>query len=88
MIHELRNGWAYREAEVTEPLDPAKIDSGPLSTSHWYERAAGARVDSPERVVNPWDYQGFDSIEDVALPPNVEWTDADKKAALEKAIDT
>ena len=41
LVHELRNGWAYREAKVTEPLNPAKIDSGPLSTLHWYGRASG-----------------------------------------------
>jgi len=75
----MRNGWAYREAEVTEPLDPAKVDSGPLSTLHWYDRAADAHVDAPGRVGNPWSYNGIDPIEDVALAPKVEWTEADKK---------
>jgi hypothetical protein len=82
----MRNGWAYREAEVTEPLDPAKVDSGPLSTLHWYDRAADAHVDAPGRVGNPWSYNGIDPIEDVALAPKVEWTEADKKVALERAI--
>jgi hypothetical protein len=88
LIHELRNAWAYREAEVTEPLIPAKVDSGPVSTLHWYDRAAEARVDAPERVGNPWDYHGADPIEAVALAPDVKWTEADKKAALERAIAT
>ena len=73
MVHELRNSWAYLEAEVTEPLDPVKVDSGPLSTLHWYDRAAEAHVDAPLRVGNPGDYQGTDPIEDVALAPKVVW---------------
>jgi hypothetical protein len=85
-VHEMRNSWAYLEAEVTDPLDPAKVDSGRLSTLHWYDRAADAHVDAPERVGIPWDYQGADPIEDVALAPKVVWTDADQKEGLEKAI--
>ena len=85
LVHELRNGWAYREAELTEPLDPARVDTGPLSTLHWYDQAADAAV-TVERVRNADDYCGSDPIEDVALAPMVEWTDADKKTALEKAI--
>jgi hypothetical protein len=88
LVHEMRSSWAYLEAEVTDPLDPAKVDSGPLSTLHRYERAAAAHVDAPERVGNPWDYQGADPIEDVALAQKVVWTDVDQKEALEKAIDT
>ena len=79
LVHELRNSWAYLEAEVTEPLDPAKVDSGPLSTLHWYDRAGEAHVDAPLRVGNPGDYQGTDPIEEVALAPKVVWTDAGPK---------
>jgi hypothetical protein len=88
MIHEMHNAWAYREADLTEPLDPAEIDSGPLDTLHWYDWAAEARVDAPERVMNASDCQGPDPIEDVALAPKVHWTEAGKKAALERAVDT
>lgn len=88
LVHEMRSSWVYMEAEVTEPLDPARVDSGPLGTVHWYDRAGEAHVDAPERVGNPWYYRGADPIEDVALAPKVAWTDADKKAASERAIES
>ena len=86
LVHELRNRWAYLEAEVTEPLDPATVDSGQLSTLHWYERAAEAHADAPHRGGNLRDYQGASPIEDVALARKVTWTDTDQKDALENAI--
>lgn len=85
LVHEFRNGWAYRESEFTEPLDPARVHTGELSTLHWYDRASLSHV-SVEPVGNPDDYVGFDPIEDVARAPRVNWTDADQKAALENAI--
>ena len=45
-------------------------------------------MDSPERVGNPGNYEGVDPIEEVALAPKVHWTEAGKKAVLERAIDT
>lgn len=84
-VHESRNAWAYREAEVTPPLDPAEVSADPTTTLHWYERADDAKVQVGP-VGNPDDYRGSDPIEDVALAPRVMWTEADKKAALEEAI--
>lgn len=84
-VHEQRNTWAYREAEFSEPIDPARVDTGELSTIHWYDRAREAGV-TVEPVRNPDCYRGFDPIEDVALAPRVDWTDADKKEAIEEAI--
>lgn len=85
LVHERRNSWAF-EAEVTEPIDLETVRHDELSTLHWYDRAATATVDSPEPVGNPADYRGFDPIEDVALAPKMNWTDADRKVALEMAI--
>jgi hypothetical protein len=85
LVHELKNAWAYREAEFTEPIDPAHADTGPASTRHWRQRANEASV-RVEPLGDPSDYDGFDPIEDVALPPQIRWNDADKRSALEKAI--
>ncbi|GAA1482652.1 hypothetical protein GCM10009624_30920 [Gordonia sinesedis] len=82
-IHEQMNGWAYLEAELQQPV----ADAGPLADSKlWRERAAAAHLDSLERLGNPIDYVGHDPIEDIAVPPDVVWTDADRKAALDKAV--
>ncbi|WP_131812986.1 hypothetical protein [Mycolicibacterium peregrinum] len=43
-------------------------------------------MDSPEPVGDPAEYRGTGPIEDVALAPEMQWTVADKKAALEAAI--
>ena len=86
LVHEKRNTWAYFEAEVTEPIDPASVCHDELSTIHWYDRADLATVDSPEPVGIPGDYRGVDPIEDVALPPRMAWSGPDKKAALEEEI--
>lgn len=86
LVHEMRNNWAYFEAQITEAIDPASLRHDELSTIHWYGRAERATVDSPEPVMNPAEYRGTDPIEDVALAPNVDWSDADKKVALEEAI--
>lgn len=86
VVHENRHRWAYLEAEVTDPVDPATVRHDELSTLHWYDRAAAATVDSPEPVGDPAEYRGTSPIEDVALAPEMTWTDADKKAALEEAI--
>ena len=72
LVQEVRNSWAYLEAEVTAPLDPARVDLVPPS---------GADL---ERLGNPAYYTGV--IEDVAVAPSVHWTEADKKAALERAV--
>ncbi|WP_279098497.1 hypothetical protein [Gordonia bronchialis] len=82
-VHEQMNGWAYLEAEVQQPV----ADAGPLADSKlWRERAASAHLDSLERLGYPDDYVGDDLIEDIAVPPDVVWTDADRKEALDKAI--
>lgn len=86
LVHEPRNAWAYFEAEVTAALDPASVKHDELSTIHWYDVAEQATVDSPEPVGNPAGYQGLGPIEDMALAPKLDWSDADKKAALEEAI--
>lgn len=86
VVHENRHRWAYLEAEVTDPVDPAVVHHDELSTLHWYDRAAAATVDSPEPVGNPAEYRGMGPIEEVALAPQMQWTDADKKAALEAVI--
>lgn len=88
LVHELRNGWAYRESEFTDPLDPARVDTGEMSTIHWYDRADVAHV-TVEPVGNPdyyYELGAINPIEDVARPPHVHWTDADKKRAMEEAI--
>lgn len=72
LVHEMRNSWAYLEAEVTEPLDPACVKLVPPSGNDLV------------RVDNPADYA--DAIEDAAVVPLVHWTEADKKAALERAV--
>lgn len=66
---ELRNGWGYREAELIERLDPARVDTGEVSTIHWYEPAREAAV-TVEPVGNPNDYCDSHPIEDVALVPH------------------
>ena len=82
-IHEQMNGWAYLEAELQQPV----ADAGPLADSKlWRQRAATAHVGSLERLGNPDDYVGDDSIEDIAVPPDLVWTDADRKAALDEAV--
>lgn len=86
LVHESWNKWAYLEAEVTEPIDPASVQHRELSTIHWYDRAESATVDSPEPVINHADCRGSGPIEDVALAPELNWSAADKKAALEEAI--
>ncbi|MBP2453005.1 hypothetical protein [Mycolicibacterium lutetiense] len=86
VVHERRHRWAYLEAEVADPVDPATVRHDELSTRHWHDRAAAATVDLPEPVGNPGDYRGHDPIEDVALAPQMHWTDVNKKAALEAAI--
>jgi hypothetical protein len=85
LVHDVRHGWVYREAEFSQPMDPVRTDTGPASTKHWFERADDAAV-TVERVGNPADYRGSDPIEDVALAPRVAWSDADRKEAMEKAI--
>jgi hypothetical protein len=85
LVHDMRHGWVYREAEFSQPLDPAHIDTGPASTKHWFKRADDAAV-TVERMGNPADFRGSDPIEDVALAPRMTWSDADRKAAMEKAI--
>lgn len=86
LVHEKRNTWAYFEAEVTKPIDPASVRHDELSTIHWYDRADRATVDSPEPMGILGDYRGVDPIEDVALPPQLAWSESEKKAALEEAI--
>ncbi|MFF7944755.1 hypothetical protein ACFZC5_34090 [Nocardia gamkensis] len=85
-VHEHRHKWAYLVSEITPPIDPELIYTGAGSAKTWLERAAAAGMET-ERVNNPWDYHGIDPIEDLALPPDVSWTDADKKAAMESWID-
>lgn len=87
LVHEVRNAWVYRESEVTPPIDADEVRNDPTATQHWYPRADKINV-SVEPLGIPSEYVGFDPIEDVALAPRVNWTDADKKAAFEKAIKT
>lgn len=86
LVHERRNAWAYLESEFTAPLDPDTVDTGPASTQHWIDRGGEAHVDV-ERIGDPLNYIGSGPIEDVALPPRLNWTAADHRAALEKAIE-
>ncbi|MBN3453336.1 hypothetical protein [Mycolicibacterium sp.] len=86
VVHEVHNNWAYLAAEVTDPLDPSTVQHDELSTLHWYDRTEQATVDTPAPVGDPADYRGFDPIEEVALPPQMHWTDADKKVALDEAV--
>lgn len=86
LVHERRNAWAYLESEFTAPLDPDKVDTGPASTQHWIRHGDEAHGDV-ERIGGPLNYTGLDPIEDVALPPRVNWSAADHRAMLEKAIE-
>ncbi|MXP21541.1 hypothetical protein GIY30_09280 [Gordonia sp. HNM0687] len=85
VIHERKNAWAYLDAEVQQPV----IDAGPLADSEvWRDRADAANIDALDRLGNPEDYDGAEPIEDIAVPPDVAWTEADRKAALDNAVDT
>ncbi|MBF6060458.1 hypothetical protein IU500_06650 [Nocardia terpenica] len=85
-LHEVRNAWAYREAQFVQPLDFATVDTGRSSTRFWQERAAESHV-GVEFVGDPAEHCGNDTIEDLALPPMLPWTDADKKVAMERALE-
>ncbi|WP_146100678.1 hypothetical protein [Nocardia nova] len=85
-VHERRHSWAYLVSEITPPIDPKLTYTGPGSARMWLERAAAAGMET-ERVGDPWDYHGIDPVEELALPPDVAWTAADKKAAMESWID-
>ncbi|MCP2289349.1 hypothetical protein [Nocardia amikacinitolerans] len=85
-VHERYNAWAYKEADFSMPIEPAQVDTGAATAEFWRQRAAESHVDV-DRVGDSPSYTGFDPIEDVALEPIVHWTEADKKAALEKAVE-
>ncbi|MET4164939.1 MULTISPECIES: hypothetical protein [Gordonia] len=78
-IHERMNSSAYLAAE----LPPLTSES----TSPAAETSGSEMVDS-ELLGDPDDYCGFDPIEDVAVPPQVTWTEAHRKAALDTAVNT
>lgn len=78
-VHERMNSSAYFAAELS-----------PATTELVSPEAATSRsqmVDS-ELLGDPADYCGFDPIEDVAVPPQVTWTEAYRKAALDEAVST
>ncbi len=83
-VHEAVNAWAYREAEFVEPTDET-LPATEISTIGWYDRADEATV-SVGPVVDPGEYDGFDPIEDRALPPEMRWNNADHRTAMEEAI--
>ncbi|PXX53343.1 hypothetical protein DFR70_12856 [Nocardia tenerifensis] len=85
VVHERRHALVYLEAEITPQLDHEQVDTGRTSTAHWLARAAEKHVEVDYASDVPT-YTGVDPIEDVALPPDVPWSDADKKAGLERAI--
>lgn len=86
-IHDMRQQWTHFEAEVTEPGDLARVDAGPIGTKAWRDRADEIGVEV-EYVGSAGDYDGSGPIEDRALAPAVEWTDADKKRALDEYIES
>ncbi|MCZ0912459.1 hypothetical protein O0V02_08535 [Gordonia amicalis] len=85
-VHERMNASAYLAAEVTSatPRSVPMIEKqrSTAATTH-----PGAMVDS-ELLGDPADYEGIDPVEDVAIPPQVDWTEADRKAVLDEAIST
>lgn len=87
MIHDMRHRWTHFEADVSEPVDLANVDTGRSGTRKWRELADEVGVEV-EYICSEGDYDGFDPIEDRALPPAVEWTDADKKRALDRYIES
>ncbi|WP_063046895.1 hypothetical protein [Nocardia pseudovaccinii] len=85
-VHERYNAWAYLEAEFTPRTDFESVDAGAATAEFWRRRAAESHVDI-DRAGDCPAYSGVDPIEDLALEPIVNWTDADKKWALEKAVE-
>lgn len=78
-IHERMNYSAYLAAELSPPTSESMSPAAATSRSEM--------VDS-ELLGDPDDYCGFDPIEDVAVPPQVAWTEADRKAVLDEAVST
>lgn len=87
MIHDVNHRWTHFEADVSEPVDLANVNTGRSGTRVWRELADEVGVEV-EYVCSEGGYDGFDPIEDRALPPAVEWTDADKKRALDGYIES
>ncbi len=85
-IHDRRHRWTNFEAEVTEPVNIPHVNTGRSGTAGWHRRAEDEHIDV-EYLGDTGGYDGFDPIEDRALPPEVPWTDADKKVALDKYIE-
>lgn len=70
-----RHTWTYLEAEFDTPIDPARADTGP---------AAFADAAMADILADPADHCGIDPIEDVAVAPEIRWTDADRRRFLEE----
>lgn len=85
VVHDRRHRWTNFEAEVTEPIDILKLNTGRSSTAAWRRRADDEHFDVEYRGAAGSDGRSG-PIEDYALPPEVPWTDADKKAAQDKYI--
>lgn len=84
-IHDMRHRWTHFEAEMTTPVELLKVDTGRAGTTPWRDLADDCGVEV-EYVGSDGDYDGFDPIEDRALPPTVPFKDADKKRALDEYI--
>ncbi|MCA4997901.1 hypothetical protein HWD35_24590 [Tsukamurella tyrosinosolvens] len=72
-----RHMWTYLEAEFDRPVDPANAGTGSSAF-------AEADVAMADTLADPADYSGIDPIEDVAIAPEIRWTDADKRRSLEE----
>ncbi|TWS20933.1 hypothetical protein FK529_06390 [Tsukamurella asaccharolytica] len=72
-----RHMWTHLEAEFDTPVDAANADTGASAF-------AEADVAMADTLSDPADYSGIDPIEDVAIAPEIRWTDADKRQSLER----
>lgn len=83
-VHERMNSAAYLAADI----DAATAEAAVLDTHESVGRATQHEATDTELLGDPADYAGIDPIEDVAIPPRIEWTEADRKAVLDEAIGT
>ncbi|UPG69876.1 hypothetical protein [Gordonia hongkongensis] len=83
-VHERMNSAAYLAAEI----DAATAEAATLDSHRSGGPASQQDATDTELLGDPADYAGIDPIEDVAIPPRVVWTEADRKIALDEAAST
>ncbi|WP_338857282.1 hypothetical protein WDY80_08135 [Gordonia hongkongensis] len=83
-VHERMNSAAYLAADI----DAATAEAGGLDMNRSTSPTMQHGATDTELLGDPADYAGIDPIEDVAIPPQVVWTEADRKVALDEAVST